>query len=828
LSLDILIVDGDSRRSLADADLPISIGGPNADVRIADGEATVLAHIGEDQGELFIQPAAGVGSVRCNGDALTTSRWLRDGDQVSIGADRFTLAIEADEVRVDVIRGAATGDKPVLTPPPRPDSGSSPSSPVSSASESAEPTEVEGVLIAPAEFTPYSAQSSRRRSNAARTAFALTWLILILLAVAAWFTFTARTVELQIEPQPESVEIQGALLQFEIGGRYLLRPGSYSVIAFKEGFRKLEAAFEVTDEPNQVHTLQLEQLPGLLVVRTEPAEGVLVTVDGTTIGTTPLDPIELQAGEHRVEASAERYRAADTIITTEGSGSRTETELTLSPLWAAVSFDSSPQRAQVRVDGEALGRTPVTVDLLEGRRQVELRLDGHKPYRTTLRVAAGQPLSPAVPTLQPVDGWLTLTTEPAGAAVTIGGEYRGVTPLDLELTPGREYEISASLRAHGTATESLQVVSGTTHELHLVLEAETGQVEIVTSPADAEVFVDGTSQGTGSRTLELTAEPHQIEVRKPGYLSSQHEATPRPGFPQSLEVELETEAEVKAAAVEAARKPVIQTSQGQEMRRIEPGRFRMGASRREPGRRSNETLREVELTRAFYLATEEVSNSEYRQFRDAHRAGAVGNSSLDLDDHPVVKVTWEDAARYCNWLSRQESLTPFYDESSGVPEAKNRQADGYRLPTEAEWAWAARYEGGGTPRKYPWGDSLPVANGSGNYADSSARGILPSAISGYSDSHAATAPVDSFPPNALGLLNIGGNVAEWTHDVYSIYSSASTGIDRDPAGPAEGQYHVIRGAGWMDATISELRLTYRDYGDKARPDVGFRIARNAN
>jgi formylglycine-generating enzyme required for sulfatase activity len=199
-----------------------------------------------------------------------------------------------------------------------------------------------------------------------------------------------------------------------------------------------------------------------------------------------------------------------------------------------------------------------------------------------------------------------------------------------------------------------------------------------------------------------------------------------------------------------------------------------------------------------------------------------------LDGHPVVRITWEDAARYCNWLSARESLTPFYTEASSVPLAADLRSNGYRLPTEAEWAWAARYAGGSSSRKYPWGDSLPVAAGSANYADASARAILPASISGYNDSYPATAPVESFPPNALGILNMGGNVAEWVHDYYSIYSSADSGVEQDPAGPEEGQYHVIRGAGWMDATISELRLTYRDYGNKARLDVGFRIARNAD
>jgi formylglycine-generating enzyme required for sulfatase activity len=119
-----------------------------------------------------------------------------------------------------------------------------------------------------------------------------------------------------------------------------------------------------------------------------------------------------------------------------------------------------------------------------------------------------------------------------------------------------------------------------------------------------------------------------------------------------------------------------------------------------------------------------------------------------------------------------------------------------------------------------------VAPGSGNYADSSAQGLLKGTINGYDDTFPVTSPVDSFDPNPLGLYNMGGNVAEWVHDLYTIYPSTGD-VEIDPLGPREGELHVIRGSSWQDASITELRLTYRDYGQDARPDVGFRIARYA-
>ena len=84
-----------------------------------------------------------------------------------------------------------------------------------------------------------------------------------------------------------------------------------------------------------------------------------------------------------------------------------------------------------------------------------------------------------------------------------------------------------------------------------------------------------------------------------------------------------------------------------------------------------------------------------------------------------------------------------------------------------------------------------------------------------------------FGPNERGLAQMGGNVTEWVHDLYTIYPSGNAGVARDPTGPEEGELHTIRGSSWMDSSISELRLTYRDYGKKARRDLGFRIVRYA-
>ena len=120
---------------------------------------------------------------------------------------------------------------------------------------------------------------------------------------------------------------------------------------------------------------------------------------------------------------------------------------------------------------------------------------------------------------------------------------------------------------------------------------------------------------------------------------------------------------------------------------------------------------------------------------------------------------------------------------------------------------------------------IPPQDRHGNYADRSATHVVGRIIFGYNDNHIVAAPVGTFEPNANGLYDIGGNVAEWIND---FYAQPTSDPSTDPIGPGSGDYHVIRGSSWRHGTITELRLSFRDYGKDGRKDLGFRIARYAD
>jgi formylglycine-generating enzyme required for sulfatase activity len=778
--------------------LPLAIGGKGAALALtgpAPGET--VAWLGLDEGRLFVQPDEAAGTeLHCNGAPVRRSRWLYHGDLLRLGDERIEVRETEEEIRLlhrigsqgrveDEAADGAVEAVPVEAPR----------------------------TVRPVAYRPRGGQGQAGRRRRVPLSLLVLWLPVLLLALLAWYLLSSRSVLVVVEPEPDRLEIAGGLSRLGLypGGRHLLRPGRHPLVAEKEGYRTLETEIEVGREADQSFRFSLVPLPDLLLVETGEVEGALVLLDGEEMGITPLEAFEVEDGEH-----VER-------LTIEGGGKTRRVSVELSPLWAPVTVSSAPAGATILVDGVAMGRTPATLDLGQGRHVLELTLADHEPWQRSLEVRAGEPQTLPGVALDLKRGRLSLSSVPAGAAVTVDGSYRGETPLELPLAARRIHRVELSKAGHEEESREVELDPGQRREVLVELRPRLGLIELAVTPADAELLVNGEPRGPAPASLSLVALPQQIELRREGYESHRVTLTPRPGIPQRLEVTLRTLEEVEAAETP----PVIRTGQGQEMILIRGGRFRMGAPRREPGRRSNETQYDVELTRPYYLATEEVSNREFREFRPGHRSGTAGGFSLELADYPVVGVSWEDAALYCNWLSERDSLPPAYEVLGGRVVGVKPLSTGYRLPTEAEWAFAARFQGGARPTKYPWGGSLPVPPGAGNYADADAGAITPGTVPGYDDPYDATAPVDAFEPDALGLFNMGGNVAEWVHDHYGVHPSTLSGVDRDPTGPEEGEAHVIRGSSWKDYSVSELRLTFRERGSEGRSDLGFRIARYA-
>ncbi|MBN2369625.1 MAG: formylglycine-generating enzyme family protein [Vicinamibacteria bacterium] len=263
---------------------------------------------------------------------------------------------------------------------------------------------------------------------------------------------------------------------------------------------------------------------------------------------------------------------------------------------------------------------------------------------------------------------------------------------------------------------------------------------------------------------------------------------------------------------------------------VPPGVFEMGCVAGDGECQEDEKpSRRVKMTKDYWIGRTEVTMEAFRRFvaETEYRTMAESDGwsrffdgrSLEKKEgvdwktsghaqdpeHPVVHVSWYDAWTYCAWA-------------------------GGRLPTEAEWEYAAR--GGRDSTKYVWGDTTePLVGGvkQANVADESLGSRYPNMriISGYDDGHAHASPAETFPPNGFGLHDMAGNVSEWCSDSYDAKYYALS-INRDPGGPPFGLERVIRGGSFVDHA-SNLRVSYRVRDMPVYHDglLGFRCVRDA-
>lgn len=262
-----------------------------------------------------------------------------------------------------------------------------------------------------------------------------------------------------------------------------------------------------------------------------------------------------------------------------------------------------------------------------------------------------------------------------------------------------------------------------------------------------------------------------------------------------------------------------------EMRRLPPGTFLMGRPASEAGDSADQIQHEVEIKNTFAISVTEITQAQYERVMGRNPSRFSGDA-----ERPVENVSWLDAVTYCNRLSAREGLTPCYHPIAEAGKFAKQEVQwqdglrcrGYRLPTEAEWEYAARadgrtsYAGSETLDKVAWWDK---------------------------NSQGTTHPVASKQANAWGLYDFNGNVSEWVWDfdhqlaagvktlprVDPIYPDPMEKTFPDPAGIAQ----VARGGSWSSNAAGEVRVAHREsFGPNdapariSRADVGFRVARS--
>ncbi len=257
------------------------------------------------------------------------------------------------------------------------------------------------------------------------------------------------------------------------------------------------------------------------------------------------------------------------------------------------------------------------------------------------------------------------------------------------------------------------------------------------------------------------------------------------------------------AELRAARQPGVKirtrtdNTTGMELHWVEGGCFNMGSPASERDRGGDESSHQV-CVKGFWIGSTEVTNNQYRRFKPSHDSGSFQGYPLNGDRQPAVQLNWSDAEAFAEWLS--------WEAGAGQR---------FRLPTEAEWEYAAR---AGTTTRYYWGNDIDP-----HYANFSDRNDPTGAsIGNLDDGQAVTTPVGTYQPNVLGLHDMAGNVWEWT---CSDYDPAYAGKEQRCSGqrPTEG-LGVVRGGSW-NSGAGDLRSAKRMPRKASYRDAmtGFRV-----
>lgn len=259
---------------------------------------------------------------------------------------------------------------------------------------------------------------------------------------------------------------------------------------------------------------------------------------------------------------------------------------------------------------------------------------------------------------------------------------------------------------------------------------------------------------------------------------------------------------------------IRKNSENMQYTLIKGGTFQMGSPESEPERSSDEIQHSVTVG-DFYMSKTEISQKEYQEVMGVNPSATKG------DDLPVTNITWYDAVQYCNKLSQKEGLDPCYTISENTV-TWDKSANGYRLPTEAEWEYAARAN---TDTPFSFGDYVHNSDANCYNAYGYNNDASGNWVNGSGAYLRKTVAVDQYAANDYGLYNMHGNAAEWVWDWYSEYDSETV---TNPTGSESGNAKIVRGGGWNDHP-KHIRSAYRGAqpADVGLYSIGIRPVRNA-
>ncbi len=628
------------------------------------------------------------------------------------------------------------------------------------------------------------------------------------------FVFWVKAVIVEVRPEAAALKAQRTLdgLGWVQQNKVYLLASRVNLEIAAQGFISEIVTLE-RSMPRRHIAISLKEAPAMIKATAIPVdEQVKWHIDKKIIGSGAELQVAVEPGTHTLKASHPYYQPQQSSIRVE-RGTEKTLSFELKPVQGRLDLFSRPEGVPVSLNGNAIGKTPVSMAQQGGRYSLQIETSDFEPINDTIDITYRQPIVKRNYQLIHKKASVDFKLTPLGGQLSVNGKAFPAMDARLELESLRELIISYSKAGYSSKTIKRMFKPNQKENISLQLKPEFGKVILKTTPA-SDIKINNEKKGQTPQAFTLKTIPHNIHLSRSGYRSIQK--TIHPSRQRVIQINETLMTEEQARLAEAPE--VTKNSIGIELVLFKPDKaasFELGAHRSEKGQRANEILRTVKLHRAFYVSRMEISAGHYDQ--------AFGRRT-PASDLAVSNVTWSEAALFCNWLSKKEKLPYFYITNGNNITGYNPQSIGYRLLSEAEWEWLARYANRNTPARFVWGNKATIPIGIGNLADESAKNSVATYISGYNDGYLKLAPVGSFKPDKTGLHDLAGNVSEWVHDAYTVDHKAMS----NPLGGLNNTSHsghVVKGSSWKSGTLTELRSAYRQRATGRADDRGFRIAR---
>ena len=489
---------------------------------------------------------------------------------------------------------------------------------------------------------------------------------------------------------------------------------------------------------------------GYLNITTKPEEGAKVFVDEEYVGISPIKTDRLKSGSHTVRVMKDMYKMKEqSFVVTDGQTNEVTLEMLANFVNVTINTDS---QSDIYVDDELKGKGKWTGRLSDGSHAFEAKKVNHKPSKKNVDLVLGDTQVITLDAPKPINGTAEINSSPMGANIYIDGKHYGETPIYISEILIGEHELK--LTKQGCAEFNKIIVIEENETLTINEKLQTGkEISISTDQSGDKIYVDGNYLGVSPIATYLSYGNHEIKAERNGKTISKTINVAQSGDDNSVKLTF-------------GNQTFIVNGVSFTMISVEGGTFQMGATSEQSGYADGDEKPVHFVTLSdYYIGETEVTQELWQAVMGSNPSSFKGKKK------PVETVSWNDCQVFIKKLNQ---LT-----------GKN-----FRLPTEAEWEYAAR--GGKKSLDY-------------RYSGSDFVGVVAWCTNNSGDQ---THDVRTKQANELGIYDMSGNVFEWCQDWYGNYSSGSR---TNPMGPSFGSARVSRGGSWRNSSgVGSCRVSYRD------------------